>query len=55
MIPLFVFGALMQQRRVAAPDTLNRPGYRTAMHGNLELGRHSRRHEPASAGGQKCL
>ncbi|MEK7233263.1 MAG: TolC family protein [Elusimicrobiota bacterium] len=40
--PLFVFGALMQQRRVAAsdfaPDTLNRPGYRTAMHGSLELG-----------------
>ncbi|OGR95802.1 MAG: hypothetical protein A2V88_13890 [Elusimicrobia bacterium RBG_16_66_12] len=40
--PLFAFGELMQQRRVAAPDfnpdTLNRPGYRTAMHGSLELG-----------------
>lgn len=40
--PLFAFGALLQQRRVAqtdfAPGTLNRPGYRTAVHGALELG-----------------
>ncbi|OGR71285.1 MAG: hypothetical protein A2X40_03410 [Elusimicrobia bacterium GWC2_65_9] len=40
--PLFAFGELMQQRRVTAPDfnpdTLNRPGYRTATHGSLELG-----------------
>lgn len=40
--PLFAFGALLQQRRVTqadfAPDTLNRPGYRTAVHGALELG-----------------
>ena len=40
--PLFAFGALLQQRRVTqvdfAPDTLNRPGYRTLVHGALELG-----------------
>ena len=40
--PLFAFGELMMQRRVTAPDfnpdTLNRPGYRTAVHGSLELG-----------------
>lgn len=40
--PLFAFGELMQQRRVTAPDfnpdTLNHPGYRTAVHGSLELG-----------------
>jgi len=40
--PLFAFGELMMQRRVSAPDfnpdTLNRPGYRTAVHGSLELG-----------------
>ncbi|MDP3541003.1 MAG: TolC family protein [Elusimicrobiota bacterium] len=40
--PLFAFGELMMQRRVTAPDfdpgTLNRPGYRTGVHGSLELG-----------------
>lgn len=40
--PLFAFGALLQERRVTqadfAPDTLNRPGYQTAVHGALELG-----------------
>ena len=40
--PLFAFGALLQERRVTqadfAPDTLNRPGYRTVVHGALELG-----------------
>ena len=40
--PLFAFGALLQERRVTqadfAPDTLNRPGYQTAVHGGLELG-----------------
>ena len=40
--PLFAFGTLLQQRRVAqadlAPDASNRPGYRTAVHGALELG-----------------
>ncbi len=40
--PLFAFGELLRQRRVTAPDfnpdTLNRPGYRTAVHGSLELG-----------------
>ncbi|MFI5345502.1 MAG: TolC family protein [Elusimicrobiota bacterium] len=40
--PLFAFGSLLQERRVTqadfAPDTLNRPGYRTAVHGALELG-----------------
>lgn len=40
--PLFAFGELLQQRRVTASDfspvTLNRPGYRTAVHGSLELG-----------------
>ncbi|MFI5351102.1 MAG: hypothetical protein ACHQ2Z_16280, partial [Elusimicrobiota bacterium] len=38
--PLFAFGSLLQERRVTqadfAPDTLNRPGYRTAVHGSLE-------------------
>jgi len=40
--PLFAFGELLQQRRVTqadfSPVTLNRPGYRTAVHGSLELG-----------------
>jgi outer membrane protein TolC len=40
--PLIAFGSLLQERRVTqadfAPDTLNRPGYRTAVHGALELG-----------------
>lgn len=40
--PLFAFGQLLQERRVTAadfnPDTLNRPGYRTAARGSLELG-----------------
>jgi len=40
--PLFSFGALMTQRAVTAPDfnpdRLNHPGYRTAVHGGLELG-----------------
>ncbi len=40
--PLFAFGSLLQERRVTqadfAPDTLNRPGYQTAVHGALELG-----------------
>ena len=40
--PLFSFGSLLQERRVTqadfAPDTLNRPGYQTAVHGSLELG-----------------
>ncbi|MEK7857839.1 MAG: TolC family protein, partial [Elusimicrobiota bacterium] len=40
--PLFAFGGLMQRRAVTAPDfnpdTLNHPGYRTAVHGSLELG-----------------
>jgi outer membrane protein TolC len=40
--PLYAFGELMMQRRVTAPDfnpdKLNHPGYRTAVHGSLELG-----------------
>ncbi|MBI3564411.1 MAG: TolC family protein [Elusimicrobia bacterium] len=40
--PLFAFGALLQERRVTAADfdpaVLNRPGYKTAVHGALELG-----------------
>lgn len=40
--PLFAFGELLQQRRVTSADfnpvTLNRPGYRTGVHGSLELG-----------------
>ncbi|MBI5245561.1 MAG: TolC family protein [Elusimicrobia bacterium] len=40
--PLFSFGELLQERRVTRadfnPDTLNRPGYRTAVRGSLELG-----------------
>lgn len=40
--PLYAFGALLQQRRVSAADfdpaVLNRPGYRTAVNGALELG-----------------
>lgn len=40
--PLLAFGQLLQERRVTAadfnPDTLNRPGYRTAARGSLELG-----------------
>jgi outer membrane protein len=40
--PLYAFGELMMQRRVTSPDfnpdTLNHPGYRTAVHGSLELG-----------------
>lgn len=40
--PLFAFGELLQERRVTpadfAPDSLNRPGYRTAVRGALELG-----------------
>lgn len=40
--PLFAFGSLLQQRRVTqadfAPGILNRPGYRTAVRGGLELG-----------------
>ncbi|MBI2384714.1 MAG: TolC family protein [Elusimicrobia bacterium] len=40
--PLYAFGELMTRRAVTAPDfnpdTLNHPGYRTAVHGSLELG-----------------
>lgn len=40
--PLYAFGELMMRRAVTAPDfnpdTLNHPGYRTAVHGSLELG-----------------
>jgi outer membrane protein TolC len=40
--PLFAFGSLLQERRVTqadfAPAALNQPGYRTAVHGALELG-----------------
>jgi len=40
--PLYAFGELLQERRVTsadfAPDTLNRPGYRTSVRGALELG-----------------
>lgn len=40
--PLFSFGELLQERRVTQadfnPDTLNHPGYRTAVHASLELG-----------------
>lgn len=40
--PLYAFGALLQSRRVTAADfdpaSLNRPGYRTAARGGLELG-----------------
>ncbi len=40
--PLFSFGSLLQERRVTQADfdpaRLNRPGYKTAVHGTLELG-----------------
>lgn len=40
--PLFAFGSLLRERRVTqadfAPGTLNRPGYRSAVRGGLELG-----------------
>jgi len=40
--PLFAFGSLLQERRVASadfnPDSLNHPGYTTAVAGALELG-----------------
>lgn len=40
--PLFAFGSLLQERSVTqadfAPSALNQPGYRTAVHGALELG-----------------
>lgn len=40
--PLFAFGELLQRRAVTQADfnpaLLNRPGYRTAVHGSLEVG-----------------
>lgn len=40
--PLFAFGSLLEERNVKAADfnpaSLNQPGYKTAVHGALELG-----------------